>query len=176
MGDSLISVFVMFLAVMLMLLFPLLVLAENSESVTQLAAQTITAEFLDAATTAGAIRESDFNVFISSLHGTGSTFEVQLKVRHVDENPNRNAIIISPRTPRGNLSYSVFTSTIMPHIQTATGDGTYILKQGDTVVVTIRNTNRTIAQLIRDIFSTARGRDYQVGASFSGMVVINGRH
>ena len=173
MGDSLITVFVIFIAVILMLLFPLLVLAENSERITQLASQTITAEFVDKITTAGIMRKEDYDAFISRLHHTGSTFEVQLEVRHVDENPNRNATIISPETSGGNLSYSVFTSSILFQMNM---DGAYIFKQGDTVVVTIRNTNRTIAQLVREIFFPASGtRDYQVGASFSGMVVNNGR-
>ncbi|MCL2355195.1 MAG: hypothetical protein FWC68_04945 [Oscillospiraceae bacterium] len=177
MGDTLISVFVIFIVAILMVVYPLLAISENSERVTQLAAQTVTAEFVDKVTTMGVIRASDFDNFIQRLHATGSTFNVEIEVIHIDENPSRNTTYITQGRERGrNLAYSVFTSTILQRVLTEDGDGAYLLKQGDTVIVTIGNTNRTIAQLLRDFFySASRADDHQVGASFSGTVVNNGR-
>jgi len=174
-GDSLIVVFAIFLAVALMVIYPLLVLSENNESISQLAVQTITSEFVERVTTLGEIRETDFDIFIQRLYATGNTFDVRIEVSHLDENPSRRAVIMNPGQTTGNVSFSVFTSSILPHIQTEGGNGTYLLKRGDTVIVTVRNTNRTIAQLLRDFLYSVTGADYQVGASFSGTVVNNGR-
>jgi hypothetical protein len=54
------------------------------------------------------------------------------------------------------------------------GNG-YPLKKGDIVIVTAKNTNQTIAQMLRGFFYKVSGKGtYQVGASASGMVVNTG--
>lgn len=51
----------------------------------------------------------------------------------------------------------------------------YPLKKGDIVVVTVKNTNTTIAQSLRTFFYKITGQGtYQVAASASSMVVNKG--
>ena len=54
--------------------------------------------------------------------------------------------------------------------------GRYVLKEGDIVSVTVKNTNKTIAQMLRTFFYKITGQgSYQVAASASSMVVNNGK-
>ncbi|MCL2354360.1 MAG: hypothetical protein FWC68_00415, partial [Oscillospiraceae bacterium] len=159
MGDSLITMLAILLVVLLMIIYPLLVMSENNESISQMAATTITAEFVETVTTQGVIQMSDYEGLLHRLHATGNTFDVEIEVRHLDENPSRREVVnelIPGNAPTRNVTYSVFTTTILDRL--IEDEGRYILKRGDTVVVTVRNTNRTIAQLLRDSFFSIIGR------------------
>ena len=49
------------------------------------------------------------------------------------------------------------------------------LKEGDMVSVTVKNTNQTIAQLLRNFFYQVAGdTSYQIAASHGGVVTVNG--
>ena len=47
MGDSIITIIAIFLAAILMFIFPLMALSERSDDISQLSVQTATAEFVD---------------------------------------------------------------------------------------------------------------------------------
>ena len=48
------------------------------------------------------------------------------------------------------------------------------LKEGDMVSVTVKNTNQTIAQLLRNFFYQVAGDDsHQIAASHGGVVTVN---
>ena len=50
------------------------------------------------------------------------------------------------------------------------------VKKGDNVIVTAKNTNKTMAQMMRTVFYKITGQGtYQVAASASSMVVNNGK-
>ena len=49
------------------------------------------------------------------------------------------------------------------------------LKEGDMITVTVKNTNQTIAQTLRNFFYQIAGNDtYQIAAQHGGVVVVNG--
>ena len=48
------------------------------------------------------------------------------------------------------------------------------LKEGDIVSVTVKNTNKTISQLLRNFFYRVSGNDtYQISAQHGGIVMVN---
>ena len=53
MGDSLITVVAIFLAAILMFIFPLMTLAERTDDISSLSVQTSTTEFVDSVRTTG---------------------------------------------------------------------------------------------------------------------------
>ncbi|MCL2383648.1 MAG: hypothetical protein FWC79_05895 [Oscillospiraceae bacterium] len=173
MGDSIITIVAIFIVAILMLIYPLLAIAQNNENVTQLAVQTVLSEFVNDVTTRGVIRQTDVDRLQQNLDATGNTFDVEFEIALLDENPGKKTVIVHTDAIGENLRFSIFTTTIE---EALARDGFYLLSMGDTVQVTVRNTNRTIAQLLRDFFYSAVGRsEYQIGASFSGMVVNSGR-
>lgn len=52
----------------------------------------------------------------------------------------------------------------------------YILKKGDNIIVTVKNTNQTMAETLRTFFYKVTGQDtYEIAASSSSMVVNSGK-
>ena len=73
-----------------------------------------------------------------------------------------------------NVRYSTFTDEILQGIEK--NNGKYSLSKGDNVIVTVNNTNTTLAQLLRNFVYKVTGSDtYQIGASASALVVSNGK-
>ena len=60
MGDSLITVVAIFLAAILMFIFPLMSLAEKNDNISQLAVQTATTKFVDDVWTTGKMTLEDY--------------------------------------------------------------------------------------------------------------------
>ena len=60
MGDSLITIVAIFLAAILMFVFPLMTLAERTDDISSLAVQTATTEFVDGVITTGQMTLTDY--------------------------------------------------------------------------------------------------------------------
>ena len=53
--------------------------------------------------------------------------------------------------------------------------GTYLMKEGDIISVSVKNSNQTLAQTIRGIFYSIAGNgNYQIAAQASGLVSATG--
>ena len=63
----------------------------------------------------------------------------------------------------------MYTSKIEEEISS---NGRFKLKQGDTIIVTVKNTNTTIATQLTNFFYKMVGKGtYQIGASASALIV-----
>ena len=172
MGDSLITIVAIFLAAVLMFVFPLMSLSERTDDISQLSVQTATTEFVDNIKTTGKITLDGYEKFLTTITATGNSYEVDLLVQQLDENPGMKATQAEITKIGENLYYNIYTSQIMDNLNTK---GRITLKEGDIVSVTVKNTNQTIAQLLRNFFYAVSGNDsYQILAQHSGVVAVNG--
>ena len=71
MGDSLITIIAIFLAAILMFVFPLMSLSERTDDISQLAVATATNEFVDKIRTTGKITLDDYEKYIQTIRGVG---------------------------------------------------------------------------------------------------------
>lgn len=172
MGDSLITIIAIFLAAILMFVFPLMSLSERTDNISQLAVQTATTEFVDKAKTTGKITLDDYEKYLSTITATGNSFDVEMLVQQLDENPGVKTTQ-AERTKIGeNLYYNKYTSQIEEELNRTSR---IALKEGDIVSVTVKNTNKTIAQMLRSFFYMVSGNDsYEIKAQHSGVVAVNG--
>jgi len=174
MGDSLMTVIAIFVATILMFVFPLLSVSERTDDISQLAAQTATVEFVDKVSSTGKITASDYDAFIQNLSATGNTYDIELEAKILDENPGKKVTWTSGDKIGENISYSQFSSQIEEKLKPENG-GKYILKEGDMISVSVKNTNQTLSQMLRNFFYTISGQDtYQVAAEHAKMVTVNG--
>ena len=172
MGDSLITIVAIFLAAILMFVFPLMSLSERTDDISQLAVQTATTEFVDRIRTTGKMTLDDYEKYLSTIYSTGNTFEVDLLVQQLDENPGMKVTQAEITKIGENLYYNKYTSQVENELNTK---GRITLKEGDIVSVTVTNTNETIAQMLRNFFYTVSGKDtYQILAKHAGVVAVNG--
>ena len=172
MGDSLITIIAIFLAAILMFVFPLMSLAERTDDISQLAVQTATTEFVDDIRTTGKMTLADYEAYLNTLAATGNTFDVDILIHQLDENPGSKTTQAESTKIGENLYYNYYTTQVEDELYSK---GRINLKEGDLVTVTAKNTNQTIAQLLRNFFYMISGNDsYQVAGQHTGVVAVNG--
>ena len=172
MGDSLITIVAIFLAAILMFVFPLMTLAEITDDISSLAVQTATTEFVDGIRTTGQMSLSGYEQYLSDITSTGNSFDVDVLIQQLDENPGVKTTQAEATKIGENLYYNKYTTQVEDELYKK---GKITLKEGDIVTVTAKNTNQTIAQLIRNFFYMITGNDsYQIVGQHSGVVTVNG--
>ena len=135
MGDSLITVVAIFLAAILMFIFPLMSLAERTDDISQLAVQTATTEFVDDIRTTGKMTLDDYEAYLGELNSTGNSFDVEMLIQQLDENPGKKTTQTEATKIGENLYYNIYTTQIMDKLNTT---GRITLKEGDIVTVTVK--------------------------------------
>ena len=178
MSDTLITIIAIFLAAILMFIFPLMSVSERNDDIAQSVVQTATSEFVDKIAISGVIRPSDLEAYQDKIATTGNTYDLEIEIQKLDENPGKKSSITSPDLVGENVRYSIYTSDVLNAMYppTSTESKNYPLNKGDNVIITVKNTNTTIAQILRSAFYKVTGKGtYQVAASASSMVVNSGK-
>lgn len=172
MGDSLITIVAIFLAAILMFVFPLMAMSERTDDVAQLAVQTATTDFVDNIRTTGKLTSEDYDKYMQTITSTGNSFDVDVEVQILDENPGVKTTQAEMTKIGENLYYNLYTSQVEEKLN---NNGRITLKEGDMVSVTVRNTNQTISQILKNFFYQLSGNDtYQITAQNAGIVNVNG--
>lgn len=172
MGDTLITVVAIFLAAILMLVFPLMTMADRTDDISNLAVQTATTEFVDDIRNTGKMTLEDYEQYISDLTSTGNTFDVDILIQQLDENPGVKTTQAEATKIGENLYYNIYTTQVVDLLEST---GRIRLKEGDLVTVTAKNTNQTIAQMLKNFFYTISGNSqYSIAGQASGVVAVNG--
>lgn len=172
MSDSLITIVAIFLAAILMFIFPLMSMSERTDDISQLAVQSTVTEFVEKVKTTGRLTLDEYDRFISTLASTGNTYDIEMQISHIDENPGVKVTQADIYKIGERLYYNEYTSQIEERLEE---NGRIVLKQGDMFSVVAKNTNRTIAEMLRGFFYSMSGNDtYQVAGRDVGTVAVNG--
>lgn len=178
MGDSLITVVAIALAAVLMFVFPLLTVSQNSDSTSTLSVQNATTEFVENIRSKGQITRDAYDRYIQTINSTGNTFDVQIEVQILDENPGKKTTQTNQKKIGENIYYTKYTTQVLSEIGVGTNSSNstkMTLKEGDIVTVMASNTNTTIAQTLRNfLYRIAGNNTSSIAASHSGIVTSNG--
>ena len=176
MGDTLITVVAIGLAAVLMFVFPLMTMSDRTDDVSQLAVETATTDFVDDVRTSGKLSMDKYSKFVENISSTGNSYDVEMEINVLDENPGKKATQ-AERTKIGeNVYYTMYTSQIMDQINPKSGDTkTLALKEGDMFTASVKNTNTTLSQQLKNFFYSVTGNDtYTIAAEHGGIVTANG--
>jgi len=174
MSDSLITIVAIFIAAILMFIFPLMSVAERSDDISQLAVQSAVTQFVDDSRTTGKITWDNYNNLVSTISATGNSYDVEMEVKVLDENVGKKTAWTNGTVIGENVFYSVYTSQILDKMSEEGDTGTYDMKEGDILSVSVKNTNTTLAQTLRGMFYSISGSGAsQVAAQHSGVVTAN---
>ena len=172
MSDTLITIIAIALAAVLMFVFPLMTMSDRTDDVSQLTVETATTEFVDTVRSTGKITKANYDKFVESITSTGNTYNVEMEVQVKDENLAKKVSQVSADKIGENVYYSVYTSQIEDALNK---DKAYYCKEGDIVSVSIKNTNQTMSQQLKNFFYTVTGNDsYTIAAGHAGVVTANG--
>ena len=109
---------------------------------------------------------------MGTITATGNSFEVEILIQQLDENPGKKASQVETTKIGENVYYNKYTSQVLEELNSKSR---ITLKEGDLVSVKVKNTNKTISQLLRNFFYMVSGNEsYQVFAEQTGVVAVNG--
>ena len=155
MGDSAVTIIAIFLAAILMFVFPLMTMADKSDDVSQLSVQNATTDFNKIRTT-GYLSQDDYDNFILTLASTGNSYNAEITVQKLDQNPAKKSS--GDTTTIGqNVYYTMYTTQVLEQLPLS-------LNEGDIVSVNVENTNTTVAGQLRNFM-------YKVTGNTSGNIV-----
>lgn len=115
MSDTLMIIIAIFLVAILMFIFPLMAVSERNDDIAQSVVQTATSAFVDSVSTKGKIEPSEYEALEQKLAATGNTYEIELEVQHLDENPGKKQATTSGDLIGENVRYSTFTTEILKY-------------------------------------------------------------
>ena len=169
-SETVTVIFVIFIGTIMIFFIPLMAVSNNQDEITQVAVQSLVAEFDNNAAIKGKITQNDYETFLTKLHATGNTYDVQIEHKIMTINPNKSEEDILGV----NLFYSEFKQTILDKMNNSE-TGEYLLKKGDYLIVIVKNTNTTLATQIKNLVFSIVGKDtYTIAASASALVVNTG--
>ena len=156
MGDTVVTILAIVLAAVLMFVFPLMSVADRSDDVSQLSVQNSTTTFVDNIRSTGRITLAEYNRFAQEINATGNTYEIEMEVKILDENPGKKTAQTAYEKIGENVYYTEYTTQILEDLNDA---------------------STTISQLLRNFFYRVTGNDSStIGASNGGIVTVNGRN
>lgn len=163
MGDSAVTIIAIFLAAILMFVFPLMTMADKSDDVSQLSIQNATTQFTNKIRTTGYLTQNDYDNFVLTLASTGNSYETEITVQKLDQNPAKKNS--GAETAIGqNVYYTMYTTQVLESLPLE-------LSEGDIVSVNIQNTNTTIAGQLRNFMYKVTGKSSgNIVAQESGIV------
>lgn len=176
MSDTFVTIIAIFLAAILMFIFPLMTLADRNDDVTALTVQTATADFVDEIRRTGKLTLDQYNSFIARLATTGNAYDIEMVFKILDEIPGKKDTISNPIVIGENVYYSKFKIQIEEILGSTATNNTYYLKEGDIVSVTVKKTSSSLAETLRGVFYKLTGNQAAtiIGSS-SGTVPVNGK-
>lgn len=175
MGDTLITIVAIALAAILMFVFPLMTMSDRTDDVSQLSVETATTEFVDDVRTTGKLTLDKYDKFAQSIAATGNAYDIDMEVKVLDENPGKKASQAVQDRIGENVYYSEYTSQIMQELSN-NAKNQKLLKEGDMFSTSVRNTNQTISQQLKNFFYKVSGNDsYTIAAEHAGIVTANGK-
>lgn len=174
MEETTVSIIGILIGAVIMFIVPLILIADRSDDISQLLVQTATAEFVDEIIKTGKITEDEYQNFITRITTSRNSYDVDIELKILDEN--------SAKIGNNNTYYSIFTSQIENIIGKSEAitdnniQGKIILKQGDAISVTVRNSGKTLSQSLKNFYYKTGGANISiVTATASGTVAIDGR-
>ena len=163
MGDSAVTIIAIFLAAILMFVFPLMTMADKSDDVSQLSIQTATTDFTNKIRTTGYISQDDYDNFVLTLASTGNSYNAEITVQKLDQNPAKKEGGTTT-TIGQNVYYTMYTTQVLDSLPLS-------LTEGDIVSVNVQNTNTTIAGQLRNFMYKVTGNSTgNIVAQESGIV------
>lgn len=168
MSDTLITVVAIVLAAGLIFVVPLMTMADRFDTTSQAEVEAIVSDFVEKIRTTGEITQTKYDQFLQKLNALGYTFDVEMEVKNIDENPGKKSLQTAKDKIGENVYYSEYTSQIETELEKS---GVKDLKTGDIVIVEVRNTDLTLAQQLKNWAYKIVGNDTAtVVASKAGMV------
>lgn len=173
MEETPVTIIGIIIAAVIMFIVPVMMISDRADDISQLVVQTATEQFIDDVIKTGKITESRYQEFVSGLLSSGNTYEVNMELKILDENTSKMVTDGDYTKVGNNTYYSIYTTQIEDKMNEL--DGELLLKQGDGISVTVKNSSATLSQALKSFYYNSRGESMHIiAATASGTIAING--
>lgn len=161
MEDSLIVIFSIILAVILMFLFPIMDTWERQDDISYMSVYSSVVEFVDSARNLGYITTNMYDKFVQQVNATGNRYDITIEHRK--------------RIYEIDAYKNVYTTTIEGILYSgdSTANNKYPMSAGDYLYVSVKNTNKTQSTLLKDVLYASPQETFKIGVPYGGMVRNN---
>lgn len=176
MGDTLITIIAIVLVAVLMFVFPLMTMSDRTDDVSQLAVDAAVTEYVNDVCTTGKLTMDKYSKLIETISADRNSYDVEMEIQVLDENPGKKTTQTEPTKIGENVYYTMYTSQILDTINPSSGvTQTLALKEGDMFSASVKNSNTTMSQQLKNFFYSVTGNDtYTIASDHSGIVTANG--
>ena len=155
----------------LLFVAPLVTLTARNDNVVQENVKLMVNEFVIDVQNTGNLTMAKYQDLESKLAATGNTYNVDIELQYLDENPGKKTTQANYTKIGENVYYSEYTTQVLNQLK----NNDIILKEGDRIVVNVTNENSTAAQTLKSSFlSYSNEGENAITASGSGMINVNG--
>ena len=140
-GDTLIVIIVLLAAVAILVIFPLLIMADNVEDSMQAVLQSQLDHFTTEVASKKGLTEADISKLVETISNP-NTYNVTFTIQKVDENVGKKAVQVNSKVTGESATITMFNSQVMDAIHTS---GKIDLNSGDSLTVTAESTNQSTA-------------------------------
>lgn len=157
------TIVVIFTGTIILFIFPLMTMADQTDKATQLQAQTIVTNFVDEVKKTGVITQEDYDNLIYELSALGEVYDVAITVQKVDGNSSKkqDATYVTIGDNRYIVMYNTQVTESFP----------LYLSEGDIIITTADQISFSIGAELRNAVYRVTGNDQNAKrAEASGMV------
>jgi hypothetical protein len=170
MDDILGRIFVIFLAVLLMFIYPLLDTWERQDDLSYMTVYSSVVEFVDSVRNTGFMTPEMLESLRYTLAATGNSYNIELERRSIMYVPSVSGI------PEVVYKYE-FTSQIQDALDQITAsqgsNGKYLFNKGDYFYVSVRNTNKTQSTIMKQFLYATNMPALKIGVPYGGLIRNN---
>ena len=154
-------------------------LTNRIDNVRQENSKLLVEEFVTEVTNTGKLTRTNYEEFVNKLDATGKTYDIEMEIWHIDENPGKKTSQVQYTKIGENGYWIEATTQILPQIgikvtnndTVNTTNKEMLLKEGDKIYVKVKYENGNTAGSSLIGYSIAG--EYATESS-SGMVTVNG--
>ena len=176
--DTVGKIIAIIIVIIALFIAPLISMSSNNDSITQSTVYDIASEFVDDVRECGYISQERYLLFISELDNTGILYDVELIHSHSSVNPvfetqtsgNGGAPTTTQQVVTGTSEVTdcYYTDEILRDIYST--EGIYRLSVGDTISITVKNRDKTIAQRIRQMVFNYVDEGHPIFVQYGGVI------
>ncbi len=174
MQNSTSTLIALFVAAVFLFVVPLVTLTTRNDNVVQEDVNLIVKEFVTDIKNTGVLTQEKYQSFQNKLAATGNTYNIDMEIKHLDENPGKKLTQANYSKIGEDVYWSEYTSQIIGTLESSK-DSTITLKKGDRIYVSVSNQNSTAAQTLQSsTLKIANDGEQVIKADDDGMVKVDG--
>lgn len=171
------KIYAIFLAFLLLIVFPILSFAQLQDETARTVVFSKTTQFVDSVRNLGYITPNMYKEYVETLGQLGNIYDVKIEHHHRTVSPILDDglnIIVADSKAQYDSYYKLFThDEIMEKLfptDTTTDATNYLFTQGDYIVVTAKNRVATLATRIQEILYNRDVADSTIIVRYGGLI------